>query len=308
VPCHVFRAFGLSVEADFRLAGIPAADGAERRPRVSVRLVERAELERAWSGGDSAPVWETVMGDGTSFVHEIGAAGDHRFLYGADAFHLSNDAGTILCAPADPEDAAWRRQLLDTILFSAAFANGLELLHAAAVETDDGVVAFVAGTGAGKSSLAAELVRRGLPLFCDDVLALAVGPEGLLCFPAPPVMSLPGASGAVAGRVIAGFPREGELWLAPERFAASPRPPAAIYVLDREAGGIDEVAPTVLDLLPHAISLPHDSARARSRFALFSELAQQVPLRRLHVDADDPAALADRVEASLGRALTGASA
>ena len=35
-----------------------------------------------------------------------------------------------------------------------------------------GVVAIMAPSGAGKSTLAAELMRRGWPLFADDVLVL----------------------------------------------------------------------------------------------------------------------------------------
>lgn len=311
VPCHVFRAFGLTVRAECRLVGIPDADGDGGGPHVDVRLVDEATLDAAWSGSYAPPVWETVMGDGVAFTHQIGRAGDHRFVYGRDSFHLAADAATVLCAPADDGGAAWQRQLLDTILFSASFIHGFELLHASAVETEQGVVGFLAATGAGKTSLAAELMRRGMVLFCDDVLALRDGADSAICFPGPPVMSLPerlAAPAALGGSFIARFSVEAEVWISLQRSAAAPAPLAALYLLNRGHGGVEEVAPTVLDLMPHAISLPHDAERARSRFALFSELAQRVPLRRLYVGEDDPAALADRVEASLGRKLAGAPA
>jgi hypothetical protein len=271
-------------------------------------MVEQATLERGWSGTDGPPVWETVMGDGVPLEHEIGVAGDHRFRYGSATFHVSTDGGTVLCAPEDPLDAAWQRQLLDTILFSVSFVNGYELLHASAVEWEGEVVAFVAGSGAGKSTLAAELVRRGRPLFCDDVLAIGHGPDGLLCFPGPAVMNLPDAAGApdaLGASVIATFPDEAERWVAMRETADAPRPLIAVYVLDRGAerpSVVDVPGASVVDLLPHGISLPHDLQRARERFGVFSALAEQVALRRLRSTPDcDPAALADLVETSIHR-------
>jgi hypothetical protein len=76
-----------------------------------------------------------------------------------------------------------------------------------------------------------------------------------------------------------------------------------VYVLDRFADGplVSELgAPTVLDLLPHAISLPHAPPRARSRFELFSALAEQVAMFRLAAGPGSSArAIADLVETSL---------
>src|SRR5205085_6154423 len=105
-----------------------------------------------WSGTPDPPDWETVLGDGRAIRHEVGIAGDHRFSYGSDRFHVSADGGTVLCAVERPDATSWQRQLLDTILFSVSFEKGYELLHASAVEVDNGVVAFVARSGGGKSS------------------------------------------------------------------------------------------------------------------------------------------------------------
>ena len=281
-------------------------------------MVAPAALERSWSGTDGPPVWETVLGDGLALEHEIGTGGDHRFRYGSTLFHISAAGDTVLCAPEDRGDPAWQRQLLDTILFSASFVNGFELLHASAVEFPQGVVAFVAPSGGGKSSAASELMRRGMPLFCDDVLAIGETADGVACFPAPPVMNLPEAAASpseLGCTVIAGFPEERELWVALSRPAASPRPLAGVYLLERDApetGAFELRGPAVLELLRHAISLPHSLARARSRFRLFSTLAESVPVRRLCGGGTaDPAALADLVEDSLRQApaiLAGAGA
>ena len=55
---------------------------------------------------------------------------------------------------------------------------GHEALHAAALDSPDGVVAIMAPSGAGKSTLALELLRQGWPLFADDVLTLSTAVKG----------------------------------------------------------------------------------------------------------------------------------
>jgi hypothetical protein len=51
-------------------------------------------------------------------------------------------------------------------------ARGCEALHASAVDTGSGVVAFCARSGTGKSSLALALTFRGARLWADDTVAL----------------------------------------------------------------------------------------------------------------------------------------
>lgn len=283
---------------------------------MSIHTATPQELRESWSGACGPPDWETVLGDGIALRHELGSAADHRFIYGSDRFLITPDARTVLCSVEHADEMRWQRQLLDTILFSVSFANGFELLHASAVEVDAGVVAFVAPSGRGKSSLAAELCRRGYRLFCDDVLAIAPGDEGLVCHPGPAVMSVPSSDGlpaALGASVIATFTDEDELWVELEQAATAPRPLRAVYLLDRSAQSchVSEVgAPTVLDLLPHAISLRHGTARARSRFELFATLAEQIAIFRLSADPTaSPGTLADLVKASLvetrSRVVTG---
>jgi hypothetical protein len=118
-------------------------------------------------------------------------------------------------------------------------------------------------------------------------------------------MSIPsstGLPGSLGASVIATFSDEDELWIALEHAATSPRALSSVYLLDRDADScfVSKVAaPTLLDLLPNAISLPHDSTRARKRFELFSALAEQIAMFRLAADSSASAkTLADMVEAS----------
>ena len=62
---------------------------------------------------------------------------------------------------------------------------GFEVLHASAVRTGAGVVAFAGVSGVGKSTLAARLVRRGFELWADDTVVFDVEQGGpvTVCLP-----------------------------------------------------------------------------------------------------------------------------
>ena len=93
------------------------------------------------------------------------------------------------CAPVQP-GLAWQRALVTEVLPAISVMRGDEALHAAAVDSPDGVVAIMAPSGAGKSTLAVELLRRGRPLFADDVLILEQIEGAVRAHPGSPHMNL----------------------------------------------------------------------------------------------------------------------
>jgi hypothetical protein len=238
---------------------------------------------------------------------ERGTDGDYLFRYGEEAwFHLASD-GTLRCAPGEPRDRAWLRALLDSVLLSVSLLSGYEALHASAVERTDGVVAFLAGTGGGKTTVAAELVRRGNALFCDDVLALLTSSNGMVwAYPGPPHLNLALDRDSHTCAVDVGETMEvfgEEAWVAVRRAAHQPRPLAAVCLLERRAGlqqTLTALPSNSLTLLPHVLSIGGGPARARARFALYGDLAAMVPIYRLQADVDvTPGELADLVEREL---------
>ena len=248
-----------------------------------------------------------VAYEGCPFATLEGARGDVLFHFGPRAlFHLQADHRRLDCAFVRPGDRLGERVLLDTVLWTTSLHLGLELLHASAVATERGVVAFVAAQGGGKTTLATEFLRRGGVLFTDDIVALDESGGTIVGHPGPAVMNLPIAidpselSDAVP---LATF--GDERWV---QLPTVPQPPTrlAAVVLVRRTDGTElrcqRVPASTLTLLPFAIALPHMTARGRHRFEVFGALADATPILELTADlTTPPGALADAIDRELDR-------
>jgi hypothetical protein len=293
-----YRTFALPLRSSFALPGLAPAPA--QHEALSLELASIARIERQWSGPDGEPVWVTAI-DGRPYTMARGRHGDYLMTYGQDArFLLSPDLRELRCCPTDTSQAAWRRFLLDTVLWSSSLLRGTELMHASAVQGPTGVTAFAAFSGGGKSSLARELMRRGAPLFADDILALPPADGELRAHPGPALMNLPSQDrrhGGV-GEVIARFP--GEDWVTVPRAARECDRIVAICLLRRRSGAglaLRRLRPTVLDLLPFSVGFRHLGGRLRQRFLLFARLAAEADVYELSAPLDAPArSLADVVE------------
>lgn len=299
-----YSGFGLSIESDFPL--LPVRVGAVGAPAQPIRI-RRSSLEAVAALLSTSPevVWETSFDD-LAYRMERGAAGDYRFEWtGRAVFHLTSDARELTCAFRDRDDQDATRLLLDTVLWSVSLIRGYELLHASAISQGDESIAFVAGTGGGKTSLAAELLRRGAELLADDVLAMSYDDGHVLVHPAPPVMNLPlnqsGTDPDELGQTLAILGEE--TWINVEAVASTPRRLTAVCVLDRQDSGSPRLRAHpggVLALLPHAFGFPGSRARLGRQFEILSDLVADTPVLSLSAAAScTPAELADLVEREL---------
>ncbi len=304
----MFTAFGLRVASEVDLPPLATVGG---RPDLVVRLAPAAEVRDAFSGPVEPRARSTGLADGCEFVTERGVDGDLTLRYGDEAaaratFHLDRREGVVRCAPADVHDAGWRRFLLDTVLGTAALVHGFEMLHSGACVLASGLVAIVAGSGGGKSTLVAELVARGHDLFTDDLLALSRD-ERVVGHPGPALMNLAPRAGDVhpaarIGEVVAEI--DGESWTAVPRRPPAPTPLYAVALLERGGGGaptVDSLPQSPTLLLAHSLTGSHDPHRLATRFELFADLAAQARVFRLRVpDTLSPAAIADLLEEAVG--------
>jgi hypothetical protein len=294
-------AYGLEVETDISLPGLQPA----RPTRPHSVTLRGAPAARLPSLLDEPRYLRNLQAyDGAAFAMVEGPEGDVLFAYGRTAlFHLSADLTMLRHAVGAPDDPAWQRVLLDTVLWTVSLLRGFELLHASAVTTDHGLIALVARTGGGKSSLAAEFLGRGATLFSDDIVALQETGGEVIAHPGPPLMNLPRvlAPARVGATVIADLGEE--RWVALDRAPVAATPLAAVVLVNRvpgETARCSATDATSLTLLPYAVSLPHLADRARRRFDIFGSVIASAPILSLHADpAVPPSELADLVDRRL---------
>jgi hypothetical protein len=243
------------------------------------------------------PAWpDTVDGgwmgsvDGRTLTVERSSRGEHRFnIDGATRFHLSMDR-LRLVAPslASTGDPRWWRVLLDSVLFTVGLLRGKDALHAGAVATPSGVVAIVAGSGGGKSTLLSELLRQGHGLVTDDILFLQSTGTDVIAWPGPPLLTLPGACADGIGQVIGEI--GAEVWLSVPVVTDS-LPLRRVVLLDRRPGqepATRAVARSLMPLMTHFLNFPRTRDRELGRFSLAGQLAEDVELVAVEGSLDTP--------------------
>ncbi len=305
-------AYGLGLSTSMRLPGMPSGSP-EGLPSLALELVTQAELESAWSGSEARQAWIGRLGDGCTLTIDHGSARDVLFSYGERArFRLDSAHARLECAPLSA-GLHWQQVLLGRVLPNVAIIRGYEALHASAVDSPAGVVAVAAPSGTGKTTLALELLRRGWPLFADDVLTLGDGPEaGVWAYPGTPHMNVaeppagadpPAQSDADLGTTLGRI--AGERWMTVRQSVRSPRRVRMVCLLERREGLALEseiLPPSPLPLAPYMLGLPGDAQRERRRFARYADLMSETALLRLTCEPTDrPADLAELIEHALSQ-------
>lgn len=241
------------------------------------------------------------------FAH---AAGHRIGVDDTGDFDIATDRRAVRCAP---KTDAWpdfvRAHLLGRVLSTAMFLDGRLPLHGSAVAARDGVLAFLAPKGFGKSSLALALSEAGARLVTDDTLPVEDGAEPRAW---PGVHSLRVHDDALAA---VGTPRpeldtrEGKrvvTGLEVERLQREPAPLRAIYLIapvDPQAREVEriELSPTLsaISVVAHVkigrMLGPESAATMLERAA---SIARRVPVFRLVLPRD-----LDRLPAIAGRIL-----
>jgi hypothetical protein len=315
-----YLAYGLRLSSTFPLPGMRAvAHAGEDLPSLALDVRDPDALARDWDPAGAELEWSGRQGDGRVLAIERGSGGERLFSYGELArFLLDAQMRQLDCAPFEPS-LDWQRVLLGKVIPAISVMRGHEALHAAAVDSPEGVVAIMAPSGAGKSTLALELLRRGWRLFADDVLTLSRDGETVSAHPGTPHMNLaaepPDAiEPQELGETLAML--AGERWLAAASATAGERtrPVRMLCLLARGPRlqlALEPLPANPLVLAPYTLGLSSDPQRLRSRFDLYADLLGSATLVRLSAGAEDrPAALADLIEQALAvqpQRLVGAS-
>ncbi len=180
-----YSAFGLVVCSNVPLPGLPEVTGkpadcvlALRRGPISDRPTGRGHTLRLPNGTISL-----TIGRGRSgyFVRFPGLA----------VYLVSRDGYEVSCAirpGTQPQTVA--QLFLTQVLPLALSLRGRLVLHASAVATPHGAVAFLGAAGQGKSTLSASFVQRAFPLITDDGLLLVEDGVTLAGVPSYPEIRL----------------------------------------------------------------------------------------------------------------------
>ena len=171
---YSYVAYGLGIRSELPLpelvAGEAPADVVLRLGRVD--RVPALELDRGGSG-----CWAT-------------AEEACRFMAGVGTVLVQSGRQIIVDPAVGVEDRVLRLSILGPAFALVLHQRGRFVLHASAVESTGSAVAFMGGSGWGKSTLAAALHARGCGIVADDLTAITVGAEGPTVFPGFPQLKL----------------------------------------------------------------------------------------------------------------------
>jgi hypothetical protein len=309
------RAFGLEIELSFPAPGLPPASAGGGERSTVAELVPPAEIDRDWPAAGATRVLEERFGD-----HEpdrtIDAHPEAGYRLYARHFGLARiapDGSRILCSPPDVEPWSWQRFLVGRILPWAAVLRGLEALHASAVVLDEGAVAFVGATGAGKTSLALRLAVGGAGFLTDDVLALDRADGHLRAHPGASIASIRPEEWDTTpdewsrlGEVLG---HSGKTYLALERHDEPARLAAVYFLRPAERTAIVPIAaPDPRMLLASTFVLGVQTPeRLRNQLDVCADLAREVPLFWLDVAPEGGAARSAAAVADHAGGLRGAA-
>jgi len=180
--------------------------------------------------------------------------------------------------------------------------RGMVCLHASVVAIDHWAVGFVGPAGAGKSTLAAALGGRGLPVLSDDILALTESDGLFQAVPTYPRVRLwPESVSVLFGSpdalppITAGWDkRHLDLTARDYRFDTQTRPLGALYYFGQRSDDWPGERVTALrgaeslnSMIANTYAYKKFDAEMRaSEFGVLSRLAVQVPLRSVVPFAD----------------------
>jgi hypothetical protein len=230
-------------------------------------------------------------------------------------FWLDETGSAIWAAWPDTllvEDAA--TYLLGPVLGWVLRLRGLTCLHASAVTIGGFAAAFVGHAGAGKSTTAAVLARRGHSVVTDDIVALVEKGGAFVAMPAYPYLCLRtdavkllyGSDEALPAFSPSWDKRRLQLAENRLRFEEQQLPLGSVFLLgersaEPEAPFVEAVPPkeALLALIGNSYATNSlDGEMRKSEFELLGRLANRIPVRRLrpHQESSRIEAFCDLIE------------
>jgi hypothetical protein len=178
-------------------------------------------------------------------------------IHGIGCYLITNGEEIIVCPEPGAHPLNVRAYLLGTCFVALCQQRHLLPLHASAVSSRKGVVAFLARSGQGKSSLAAYLAQRGFYVLADDVCLIDPAANGpAMVIPTAPWLKLWRNSLEHLGRQVQGLERvfsEDDKYRLPLANTLSPEPIGRLVFLETNP---NQASATVMQELPAVEAIP----------------------------------------------------
>jgi hypothetical protein len=193
------------------------------------------------------------------------ATSTHYFLrvHGIGCYLVSNGQEMIVSPEAGALALDVRAYLLGTLFVVLCQQRGLLPLHASAVSSGQGVVAFLARSGQGKSSLAAHLAQRGFRVLGDDVCLIDTQTDQAMVIPAAPWLKLWRNSLQILGRQADGLERvfsEDDKYRLPLQNVLQPEPIRKLVFLESDERSVTDIQEvTAIEAIPLLMNLTHQA-------------------------------------------------
>jgi len=275
---RVYFAYGLRIRSDLSLPELPLVEGAPDVEIVYGRVDPLQGEVKAEGARFRAGERETSL-----FQEDLGSV-------------LVRDGREIVVDPApNSDDLLLRSFILDSAMAVLLHQRGLLVMHGSSAALDGGAVIFLGRPGAGKSTTAAALYRRGYAVIGDEVVAIRVDEGGPDVFPSFPRIKLSPQTARSMGTDYESLPRvhpkdEKLSFLVRKGFPDQPLPLRRIYVL--EVGGrllIEAMGPqeAFVEMVRNCYTAALLKASgATDHLHQCGRIIDQVPIRRLTRTAD----------------------
>jgi hypothetical protein len=286
-----YNLYGLTLQTQWALpvgrrqeSGPPDVVLAQGFPSAFLEARREAALDH---NGTNWLQWIELQ-DGTSYLRW---GNTFEFLVSADGRRIS---GLPLVRSSLESFSTY---LLSQVFSFALLKQGVEPLHATVIAAEGGAIAFIGDSGYGKSSIGAAFLQAGYRLLTDDLLVLKPDSGKFCAYPGPPRIKLfPEIARAVLGERFKGVPMNPLtpkliIPLDADQHCDAAIPLRAIYALSHPSRvskcqrvSIRRLSErrAFLALLQNTFNTRVvEPERLKRQFALVTQLAQSVPIKRL---------------------------
>lgn len=295
-----YKVFGLPLVSNHPIPGLPLARIESPCLRVtfgrppSICEIDHGSEELAYTS-----VITTPSGEPTLRIFRAASGINHLVYSDGVEFWLDPATGRIWAAWSEALTLDYvAPYLLGPVLGIFLSLRGFVSLHASAIVLHEQAVLFVGEAGAGKSTTAAALSKRGHALLADDIVGIIERDGKFFAIPAYPYVSLwPQSAEMICGpdaelpNLFPGFEKQR---FTPSTFQESPVPIADIFVLGERSCG--ENLPRIEDMSlrdqllalvanSYATRILSEKSRA-DEFRFFGRMISAMPIRRLFAHSE----------------------